>query len=495
LKISELVEGMTTISEDQDRFITGLCSDSRKMQSGDCFFALKGLCQEGRDFIPVALEKGASAVIVDESTPYTSQSTSVPVIHLPQLSRLLGEIAARFYHRPADDLIMIGITGTNGKTSTAQYLAMALKMAQTSCGTIGTLGYGFPGNLLPSTHTTSDAITLQKQLADLSQQGAQAVAMEVSSHALEQYRTTGIIFDSAIFTNLTRDHLDFHGNMENYAAAKKRLFYSKSLKQAIINTDDPFGVILAQELKGTLPTYGYGLQPVELSLPMIQAHHIHLNSKGLTAKISSPWGEGQLRSRLLGRFNLSNLLAVLTALLGLELPFDTALDYISNLQTIPGRMQVFGGGKLPLVVVDYAHTPDALMQVLLALQEHTHQGTLWCVFGCGGDRDKGKRPLMGQIAEHYSDQLIITDDNPRSEESSIIIADIMKGLLCPWAAEIEQDRGAAIAHVISCAQPGDVVLVAGRGHETYQIIGNEKIPFSDSEHIQTQLRLKSKNSH
>ncbi len=484
---------MTLISDEQDAFITGLCSDSRQIQRGNCFFALKGMRQDGRDFIPEAVEKGASVVIVDDIASYTGH-LSVPVIHLPQLSCQLGEIAARFYQRPADDLTMIGVTGTNGKTSTSQYIAMALQMARKNCGVIGTLGYGFPNDLLPTAHTTSDALTLQKQLSELFKRGAQAVAMEVSSHALEQHRTEAVAFDLAIFTNLTREHLDFHGNMENYAAAKKKLFYSKGLKQAIINIDDPFGLALAQELKDQISTYCYSLQPVvNISLPMIKAHHINLNSKGMSAKINTPWGEGQLKSRLLGRFNLSNLLAVLTALLILDLPFDTALEYISNLQTVPGRMQVFGGGKLPLVVVDYAHTPDALMQVLLALQEHA-QGTLWCLFGCGGDRDRGKRPLMGQIAERYSDQLIITDDNPRTEDPNKIVAEIMTGLLCPWASEIEHDRGAAIAHVISCAQAGDVILVAGKGHETYQIIGEEKIPFNDSEHIAAQLRLKSKNS-
>lgn len=486
MKISQLLAGLKEIPASEDRVVTGLSSDSREIKAGDCFFALKGLQHDGRDFIPRAVQCGASVIVIDEATPYETK-TSVPVIAIPNLSAKLGSIAAIFYQRPADELIMMGVTGTNGKTSTTQFIARALEMAAASCGVIGTLGYGFPDQLIPSNHTTSDALTLQRQLHELHQQGARAVAMEVSSHALVQQRTNGIVFDIAIFTNLTRDHLDFHETMENYGAAKKKLFYSSGLKTAVINVDDSFGYGLASELKGRLNVITYGTMINDLALPMIRAEHIHLNSKGITAKIISPWGEGQLRSRLLGRFNVSNLLAVLSALLVLEVPFHTALDYLGQLPTVPGRMQVLSGNKAPLVVVDYAHTPDALSQVLQALREHTH-GNLWCVFGCGGDRDNGKRPLMGQIAERYSDHLIITDDNPRTEDPTQIVADIMKGLLCPWAAEVEHDRGAAIAHVISCAQPGDVVLIAGKGHETYQIIGHERLPFSDSEQVQLHLK-------
>lgn len=493
MKISQLVEGMALVSKEQDRMVTGLSSDSREIKEGNCFFALRGLHVDGRSFIADAIKKGACAVILEE--PIKDMGTSsVPFIYIPKLSTKLGEIGARFYERPSEKLTMIGVTGTNGKTSTSQFIALTMKMAAKICGVIGTLGYGFPEDLLPSTHTTCNALTLQKQLSDIYRQGADTVVMEVSSHALDQHRTGGVAFDIAIFTNLTRDHLDYHGNMENYAAAKKKLFYLPGLKYAVINTDDAFGLELARELSGKLQVYCYGTKDNDLALPSVQAHNIHLNNKGTTAKISSPWGEGQLRSKLLGRFNVSNQLAVLTTLQLLNIPLDMSLEYLSQLQTVPGRMQVFGGGKLPLVVVDYAHTPDALKQVLLALREHTH-GTLWSVFGCGGDRDRGKRPLMGQIAERFSDQLIITNDNPRTEDPGQIVAEIISGLLCPWAVEVEHDRGAAIAHVISCAQAGDVILVAGKGHENYQIIGTEKIPFNDSEHIQTQLRLKQKNAN
>lgn len=490
MKIRELLEGIKDIPEKNNCFVTGLCCDSRQVQEGDCFFALKGLHLDGRDYICAAIKAGAAAILVDEQHPYTEE-TPVPIFAIANLNERQGDIAAKFYHRPADNMIMIGVTGTNGKTSTTQFIARALQNASTACGIIGTLGHGFPDQLAPSNFTTSEALSLQKQLSELYQQGAQAIAMEVSSHALAQNRAGGIIFDIAIFTNLTRDHLDFHGSMENYGAAKKKLFYTKGLKHAIINTDDSFGQNLAAELKGKVDIVCYGMESRLPGHSFVNAENIHLNSKGISAKILSSWGEGQLRTKLLGRFNISNLLAVLSALLVLEVPFHTALDYLAHLPTVPGRMQVLGGGKLPLVVVDFAHTPDALKQVLLALREHTH-GSIWCVFGCGGDRDRGKRSLMGQIAERYADHLIITNDNPRTEDPVQIVADITQGLLCPWAVEIEHDRSAAIAHVIGCAQPGDVVLIAGKGHETYQIIGQEKLPFSDSEQIQIQLRLRSK---
>jgi UDP-N-acetylmuramoyl-L-alanyl-D-glutamate--2,6-diaminopimelate ligase len=491
LKISELIKGLAVISEGEDQEITGMSSDSREIQPGNCFIALKGMHQDGHHFILDALGKGACAVLVEGNTPY-SHSLPIPVISVSNLSKEVGEIAARYYGRPSEKMAVIGVTGTNGKTSISQFIAKAMEMNATHCGVIGTLGYGFPGALIPSTHTTCSTLVLQKQLSELYQKGAKVVAMEVSSHALDQKRVEGVVFDTAVFTNLTRDHIDYHQTMENYAAAKRKLFLTPQLKQAVINIDDEFGLSLAKSLQSELPVYCYSLKKHVLKLPTALAKQVHPHSKGISAKIITPWGEGQLRSRLLGRFNISNLLAVLVTLQLQGVDFQQSLEFLSQLQTVAGRMQVFGGGKLPLVVVDYAHTPDALKQVLLALREHTH-GTLWCIVGCGGDRDKGKRPLMGQIAERYSDQLLITDDNPRTEDPQSITSEIVSGLLCPWAVTVEHDRGAAIAHVINCAGAGDVVLIAGKGHETYQIIGAERIPFSDREHVQTQLRLKQKS--
>jgi UDP-N-acetylmuramoyl-L-alanyl-D-glutamate--2,6-diaminopimelate ligase len=307
---------------------------------------------------------------------------------------------------------------------------------------------------------------------------------------LHQERVRGITFDTAVFTNLTRDHLDYHGDMASYQAQKRRLFSMPGLQRAIINSDDNFGQEIIRSLVGKIPVISYGLQaPLDLDCPHIMAEHIRQNAKGFRAKIISPWGEGELRSKLLGQFNIANVLAVLAVLHGLGISFDVALEALSHAQTVTGRMQSYGGDKQALVVVDYAHTPDALQQALLALKPHTH-GKLWCVFGCGGDRDRGKRPLMGQVAERYSDQLILTNDNPRSEMPQTIIEEIKSGLICPWAAEVELDRGAAIAHAIDCAEPGDVVLIAGKGHEAYQIIGDEKLPFSDIELVQQQTAEK-----
>ncbi len=488
MNLSQLIQGIANITEQDDRYVTGLSSDSREISQGQCFVALKGYHVDGRDYISTAIQKGASVVLVDAANP-CSEDLPIPLVTIPDLSLKLGEIAARYYQHPSSRLTTIGVTGTNGKTSTSQCLATALQMANLSCGVIGTMGYGLPGQLQETTNTTGNPLVLQKQLADICQLGAKAVAMEVSSHALDQHRTEGIEFDMAIFTNLTRDHLDYHGTMENYAQAKKKLFYMPGLKHAVINVDDHFGHELARELANKLEVYGYGMNDSSVQLPTVRAHHVHMNNRGVTAKVSSPWGEGLFKSKLLGRFNISNLLAVLTSLCLLDIPLADGLELLANLNTVTGRMEMFGGGKLPLVVVDYAHTPDALMQVLVALREHTH-GKLWCLFGCGGDRDRGKRPLMGQIAERYADQLVITDDNPRTEDPNQIATEIISGLLCPWAVEVEHDRGAAIAHMISCAQPGDVILVAGKGHENYQIVGEEKILFSDRKHIEEQLRLK-----
>jgi UDP-N-acetylmuramoyl-L-alanyl-D-glutamate--2,6-diaminopimelate ligase len=406
---------------------------------------------------------------------------------MPNLKQEMGRVASYFYNDPSKKMTLIGVTGTNGKTSISQFIAQSLSWSNLKCGVIGTLGYGFPEYLLSTTYTTPDAITLQRLLSELQHQGAKAVSMEVSSHALDQNRTSGVCFDIAIFSNLTRDHLDYHHDMDHYAAAKKRLFAYPDLKYAVLNLDDNFGLQLAKEFSNTLEVYGYGINPIPLKIPFINARHINFNGKGTSMKISSPWGEAIAHSRLMGRFNVNNLLAVLTTLNILGVSFKEAINYLEAIETIPGRMQVLGGGKQPLVVVDYAHSPDALQQVLSALREHTH-GKLWCIFGCGGDRDRGKRSLMGQIAERFSDQLVITDDNPRTEQPRQIVADIVQGLLCPWAVEIEHDRGAAIAHVISCANPQDVILVAGKGHENYQIIGSEKIFFSDADEIQKHLR-------
>ncbi len=497
--LHNLLADFANIPNEYERSIAGLSLDSRFVHEDDLFIATVGTHDDGRKYIEQAVQRGAVAILTESDTDLSAilevkqqENRLVPIIAVNNLKPKIGKIAAKFYGNPSQQLTVIGVTGTNGKTSITQFLARALQSAEIPCAVIGTIGNGFPDHLTASTLTTPDPINLQKEIATYLAEGAKAIAMEVSSHSLTQERVNGVNFNTAIFTNLTREHLDYHGTMENYAAAKLRLFQQPGLKNAIVNLDDPYAKIFLEQIPKNITTYGYTIAGATATIPVMRATHLELSSQGFIASIESPWGSGHLSSQLLGRFNITNLLAVLTTLCLLEIPLVVALQYLSELTTVPGRMQMLGGSKLPTVVVDYAHTPDALAQALTALREHCH-GRLWCVFGCGGDRDKGKRPLMAQIAERYSDNIIITDDNPRTESSAEIIGEIETGLLCPWAAEIIPDRHDAIAHAISSAQSGDVVLIAGKGHETYQIIGTENLPFSDVEEVQTQLRLKNKN--
>lgn len=472
--------------------ISGLCADSRQVKLGDLFIAHAGAPEFRPRFIQQAISRGAVAVLQETQAdqPQLALQRNVPIFSIPNLKAQVGSIAARFYGNPTGSLQVIGVTGTNGKTSCSQFIARALQHTGSLCGVIGTLGYGFPGTMHPSFLTTPDAITLQRLLAELKQQGANSIAMEVSSHGLVQHRVAGVQFDIAVFTNLTRDHLDYHGDMEQYGQAKRQLFLNPGLRAAVINADDAFGLQLLEEFSTKLSCFAYTTQGIIAPhADTISATNIKLSNQGFSGHITTPWGSGMLKSSLLGRFNLSNLLAVLATLGIMQVPFTDILQYLSSLSTIPGRMQPFGGAKQPLVVVDYSHTPDSLEKALIALREHC-SGTLWCVFGCGGNRDSGKRPLMGQIAERYSDQLIITADNPRFEDQQRITDDIVSGLLCPWAAEIEHDRQTAIAYAINSAQVGDIVLVAGKGHECYQQMGAEKLPFNDAEQVVKHLALR-----
>jgi UDP-N-acetylmuramoyl-L-alanyl-D-glutamate--2,6-diaminopimelate ligase len=487
--LTQLLSDFVTLPAELSLNITGLSCDSQSIQPGDLFICCFGPKAQHAEFMQTAIAKGAVAVLQD--CTYTLNSIfsvkdAIPIINISDLRSKVGLIAASFFGQPSSHMKVLGITGTNGKTSCSQFIAQALEQAGQHCGIIGTIGSGFPGRLNTATLTTPDPVTLQQTLAQLQHQGANYIAMEVSSHSLDQNRIAGVHFDTAIFTNLTRDHLDYHGDMENYAQAKRKLFLQPDLKHIVINADDAFGQKLITEFAGQLPCYSYSITGNIQSKNNILANEIKLNSQGFSAHVDTPWGQGILHSRLMGRFNLSNLLAVLAALGIMHIPLADILEYISTLTNVPGRMQTFGGGKLPLVVVDYAHTPDALQKALTALREHCH-GKLWCVFGCGGDRDAGKRPIMGQMAERFSDQVIITDDNPRFESPQSIVENILAGLLCPWAVEVEHNRHAAIAHAIECAQPGDVVLIAGKGHETYQQIGEARIPFNDAQEVQAQL--------
>lgn len=497
ISLQTLLADIVSVDAQWERNIQGVSSHSGRTQPGDLFIACVGTQYDGREYIAEAIAHGAAAVLCEAGSnepagikPYHVADKTIPIFSVPHLQPSVGIIAARFYAGPSAKMSVIGVTGTNGKTSCTQYIAKALQDAGHVCGVIGTLGIGFPGKLVSGNMTTPDAITLQSEFANMLKQGADAVAMEVSSHSLVQHRVAGVHFKIAVFTNLTRDHLDYHGDMINYARAKRLLFENPELQAAVINLDDACGQEFVAQLPTQLPVYGYTVNNAvaKKEIPIVRADNIQIHHRGISAVVHTPWGEGELRTRLLGRFNLSNLLAVLTTLCLMQIPLERALQSIATLETVPGRMQVLGGGDLPVVVVDYSHTPDALEKALTALREHC-TGKLWCIFGCGGDRDAGKRPLMAQIAERNSDYVIITNDNPRTEDPQKIIDVIVKGLLCPWAVEIIPDRHDAIAHAISTAKSGDVVLIAGKGHEPYQIIGTEKIPFSDAEEARIQLGL------
>jgi UDP-N-acetylmuramoyl-L-alanyl-D-glutamate--2,6-diaminopimelate ligase len=457
-----------------------MVNDSRMVQPGDLFCAYPGEKTDGRAFIAQAVARGAGAVLWEQDGGQWQPAWQVPNLPVPGLREKIGEIAAEFYGRPAQNLWMIGVTGTNGKTSCSHWLVQCLNALGIKAAVVGTLGNGFPERLSAATNTTPDPILLQHLLADFVQQGAEAVAMEVSSHGLAQGRVVGTKFDVAVLTNLSRDHLDYHGDMQRYAAAKSRLFDWPGLKYAVLNADDAFGAALA------LRMYRQGKQVLTygLNAGAVSCTALRFVEGGIVMEVMTPWGRAETSAMVIGRFNVSNVLAVLAVLLASDIPLQRAVGALQHIRPVAGRMQQLGGGDKPLVVVDYAHTPDALAKVLTALREQT-RGRLICVFGCGGNRDKGKRPLMGEVASRLADLVIVTSDNPRHESPRAIIDDIVAGMSGNY--HIEEDRAAAIDGAIRGARPGDVVVLAGKGHETYQHIGDDKLPFSDAEVAQRVL--------
>jgi UDP-N-acetylmuramoyl-L-alanyl-D-glutamate--2,6-diaminopimelate ligase len=475
-----------------DREITGLTLDSRSVQPGMLFLACQGTQSHGLDYAEQAQQRGAAAIAwesdqveLEAQADMRTQRLVIPLLRIPQLARLASLIAARFYTFPSRHLHVIGITGTNGKTSVSHLLAQALQPEQT-CGIIGTLGVGYGESLTATGFTTPDAVTLQQVLAQMRDSGAKYVAMEVSSHALDQDRAAAVHFNSAVFTNLSRDHFDYHGSMENYAAAKQRLFHMPDLRSAVINLDDSLGVELLAGLAAGVDPLVYSLDP-DQAIPSgvagwVRADAVRPTPSGLEISLSSHWGSGVLHSSLLGRFNAANLLAVLLVLLDQGIPLSQAMHKLSQVNTVAGRMEVYGGGDRPSVVIDYAHTPDALEKALQALHSHC-AGKLWAVFGCGGDRDRGKRPQMGEVAERLADQVILTDDNPRTEPGGSIIEEILRGMRQPARVQLERDRGRAIHMAVAAAAAADLVLVAGKGHEDYQIVGQQRLPFSDQQQV------------
>ncbi|MEK6210501.1 MAG: UDP-N-acetylmuramoyl-L-alanyl-D-glutamate--2,6-diaminopimelate ligase [Pseudomonadota bacterium] len=456
--------------------VTGLAVDSRKVKPGDLFLAYPGEHADGRRFIDQAIGAGAAAVLWDSRGFQWDSAWKLPNLGVPELRAHIGDIASHFHGHPSRHLWVAGVTGTNGKTSCSHWIAQSLSRLGRKTAVIGTIGSGFPGALEPALNTTPDAVTLQAQLADFRMRGAEACAMEVSSHGIEQGRVGGVEFDAALFTNLSRDHLDYHKTMEDYADAKAKLFHWPQLKHAIVNLDDRFGQQLAGSIdRARVNVLGYGLGRGEIA-----GHRLDLSTRGLKLEITTPWGAAELDSPMIGGFNASNLLGVLGVLITSDVPLRDAVEALSRVEPVPGRLQMVREPGAPLVVVDYAHTPDALEKALETLRSTlSSEGRLHCVFGCGGDRDPGKRPLMGEVASRLADRVVITSDNPRSENPRAIIDEILAGAHPNYA--IEEDRAMAILQAISGAAPQDVVLIAGKGHETYQEIGGRRLPFDDAE--------------
>ncbi|MCR9186386.1 MAG: UDP-N-acetylmuramoyl-L-alanyl-D-glutamate--2,6-diaminopimelate ligase [Halieaceae bacterium] len=453
--------------------VTGVQLDSRRVGPGDLFLALPGASHDGRQFIEQAVAQGAVAVVAEPPVAGFVDALHVPLLEQAELAQAAGEIAARLYGDPSAAMITVGVTGTNGKTTTSRLLAQLLRAAGYRCGVIGTLGAVLDDSATEARNTTPDAIALQQQLAAWRDEGVDAVCMEVSSHALDQGRVQGMQFDVAVFTNLSHDHLDYHGNMAAYARSKQQLFSQRGLRFAVVNADDPYSVQMRAGLPADVESLTFSSRGEPADVRVVEAEFF---PGGARAQLQTPWGEATLSLPLPGDFNLSNALAALSCavLLGGDLP--SVLAAVARLQPVPGRMQSVANTLGVQVVVDYAHTPDALEKALQALRPQV-AGRLLVVFGCGGDRDPAKRAVMGRVACAAADAVILTSDNPRSEDPQAILDDIQRG--CQGVALVEADRAAAINLAIDQAQPGDCVLIAGKGHETYQIIGDQRCAFSD----------------
>lgn len=480
MKLSDLLGGFAVIEVELD--IGGLCLDSRLIKAGDAFIALNGALQHGLVHAPQAIANGAVAIIYD---PQASEGLldglgTVPAIAVGDLACHLGEIAAKFYRHPSRQLEIIGITGTNGKTTCSQLLAQALD----HCAVIGTLGWGKPGALQPTINTTPDALAIQQMLRNFVDCDDRRVAMEVSSHGLQQGRVNGVEFLGAVFTNLSRDHLDYHGSMEDYLQAKLTLFSCPTLRFAVVNLDDPSSEAVLQTLDNAVKCWGFSSSGRLIdNVECLLASEVEHAADGIRFNID--WNGKTLSAYTLitGAFNLYNVMTVLCVLLAMDWPMEQAVAKLAELRPVVGRMEKFGGDGKPAVYVDYAHTPDALEKVLRSAQ---CQGRLWAVFGCGGDRDQGKRPEMGRIAANLADYVILTDDNPRSESPQAIIQQILQG--CGnGKVRVINDRRDAITNAIHQAAKDDCVVVAGKGHENYQEIAGRKLLFSDQAVVEAAL--------
>ena len=492
--LSALLRNLVEVPVAAEVYVSGLATHSGRVRKGDLFIASVPGNAGSVTYINDAVRAGACAIVVEADSLPDPFLCPVPLYRIRDLCTKIGIIADRFYRHPSSAMTVIGVTGTNGKTTVSHLLAQALTLSgKGTCGLIGTLGYGTIYDLAPGPNTTPGAVALQSLLAGMREQNIRQVVMEVSSHGLDQCRTVGVEFDLAILTNLSRDHLEYHITLENYAAAKRRLFTDYRINQAVLNLDDDFGNSLAGELNAEVT--GYTLNPRRAGEQQgkrpVMFGSITASREGkMHMEVDGSWGKTTLVSPLLGRFNAYNMLASLSALCLLGHPLEQAASWLSACRCIPGRMQCFSDSRQPLVVVDYAHSPDALAQVLETLKEMC-QGKIHCVFGCGGDRDKGKRPMMGAVAERYADNIILTSDNPRSENPDLIIRDILGGIKNRAKVIVEPDRATAIAGAIQAAATGDIVLIAGKGHENVQEIAGKRLPFSDQQHVRNLLEDRS----
>ncbi|MBI2437208.1 MAG: UDP-N-acetylmuramoyl-L-alanyl-D-glutamate--2,6-diaminopimelate ligase [Lentisphaerae bacterium] len=487
MKLSTLLKAIKplTISGSADPDIKGLAYDSRKIKPGYLFFALPGQNQDGNQFIQDAQERGAVAVVSAVTSP-VSRGAMV-IIQAPDPRQAMAELAGAFYNNPSASLQVLGVTGTNGKTTTAFMLRDIFSDAGRPTGLIGTVSYQIGGRIIPAGRTTPESVDLQDMLAQMVHVGCHSAVMEVTSHALVQKRVWGIDFDLAVFTNLTHDHLDYHHTIENYYQAKALLFRGLSRLRkrpvAIINLDDPYGRQLAQEpFEADLITYAIGQEA------QVRAVNLQITSAGSAFAVRSPWGEAQLTLKLLGRYNVSNALAALAAAGATGVPPAQAAGILARMIAVPGRLEEIAAEGGFQVFVDYAHTDDALQNVLSTLREIT-RGKLSVVFGCGGNRDRKKRPRMGAVAARLADYVILTSDNPRKENPSEIIAEIRASCLQSDNVEVVEDRHEAIIRALSLAEPGDVVLIAGKGHENYQEFANTVIPFDDRQVVRECLGM------
>ena len=517
-RLADLIAGLATVPD--DIVVRDVTLDSRTASPGSLFLACRGKTSHGLRFARQAVERGASAVLYEDAASLgqgdpglqlaTQLGSDIFVAAVPKLSQHVGAIADRFFGAPSAAVTVVGITGTNGKTTCAWLLAQALQHCARPAAYMGTLGFGVPPSVTATEHTTPDAVSVHRQLAALRNLGAECVCMEVSSHAIEQDRVGAVRFNTAAFTNLTRDHLDYHGTMEAYGAAKERLFEWPSLRNRVINVDDPFGAQLAARLSSSrlIVTSRVGAAD---GRSLRRAEHVRAvratpEPAGLAIGIESSWGNTALTVPLIGEFNVDNVLTVLAVLLAWNIPLAQAVSAIEKCRAPSGRMELFGGhAPAPLAIVDYAHTPDALAKALQAARLHC-RGQLRVVFGCGGDRDAGKRPLMGRVAAELADDVIVTDDNPRTEDPARIVADILAGIPATGsraaagatgeaskgsgagkAILVEHDRARAIQFALHRSKAGDVVLVAGKGHEDYQIYGTVRRPFKDQTVVSAEL--------